>query len=94
MFIFKHNKWIIQLDYKSNELTISETKNNKSVDAFIGILPNGNYDVSVGTIPGNSGWVKLSRTYIPANYQVDKYQSNIIYLFVYILYIHMLYIYV
>lgn len=32
MFVFKHNNWIIQLDYKSNELTISKVEDNKAID--------------------------------------------------------------
>ena len=59
------------------EVTISFfAKNNKSTPCSIGLFPNGNGVVYIGTLPANSGWTKLSRTYIPAPVQVDKVNAN------------------
>lgn len=56
-------------------------KNNKSDDTTIVIWPNGNYTVVVGVAPANGGWVKLSVTYYPHLYQVDKANATSLYIF-------------
>ena len=62
------------------EVTISfYAKNNKSNQISIDSWINGNDSLNLGTVIGNSGWVKLIKTFVPKYYQVNQLSSSMLY---------------
>jgi hypothetical protein len=80
-FVGVYNYYTQSLDAQK-EVTISFfAKNNKSQAANVYAWPNGNGTVNIGTLAANSDWVRLTKTFIPSNYQENKVSAYSIYIF-------------
>lgn len=75
-------KYYVTLLDAQGEITVSFlAKNNKANVVSIGGFPNGNGTVIFGTLPANSGWVQMSKTFIPKDYQTDQVNAAYLHIF-------------